>query len=364
VVVDTLSPHLDVATLKVGAVSHPYRLEVSGEGRPVLTFAFTNINLPDSNRNEPASHGYLKFSIAPLATVPEQTVIENYADIFFDYNPAVRTNVVMNTVYDLVAGPLDGAGGRVVLCGTNPTATAGENQVICEKDTVRLRAQAPRYGSGNWKRISGGGTIAAPHKAATFATGLAYGDNVFEWSVPVNLCATTPDSLRARVNITLNPKPGKPSVTLSEEGALRCDAAGDRYLWYFNDGPLPDTTRTLPAGEAGNYSVAVVRNGCQSDQSEAFGLKVTGLEPLARSGMSIYPNPGTGRFYLVVPAGAGPVGVTICDALGKTMMHHTVVNYASDAAPHELDLSRCPAGVYLVRLRWAKAGMVVRLVKK
>jgi uncharacterized repeat protein (TIGR01451 family) len=63
VVVDTLSAHLDLATLQMGAVSHPYRLEVSGKGRPVLTWTFTNIMLPDSTSDEPNSHGSIQFSI-------------------------------------------------------------------------------------------------------------------------------------------------------------------------------------------------------------------------------------------------------------------------------------------------------------
>jgi hypothetical protein len=79
VVVDTLSADLDVSTLQLGSVSHPYKMQVSGKGRPVLTFTFNNILLPDSNANEPASHGYIQFSIKPKAGLPEKTRIENYA---------------------------------------------------------------------------------------------------------------------------------------------------------------------------------------------------------------------------------------------------------------------------------------------
>ncbi|WP_266205137.1 DUF7619 domain-containing protein [Pontibacter kalidii] len=101
VVVDTLSEHLDLSTLQVGAASHTHRLEVSGKGLPVLTWTFDNIMLPDSNANEPGSHGYIQFSIKPKADLPEKTTVENFADIFFDYNSPVRTNVTVNRIYDM-----------------------------------------------------------------------------------------------------------------------------------------------------------------------------------------------------------------------------------------------------------------------
>lgn len=101
VVVDTLSEHLDLSTLQLGAASHTHRFEVSGKGRPVLTWTFDNIMLPDSTADEPGSHGYIQFSIKPKADLPEKTAVENFADIFFDFNSPVRTNVTLNRIYDM-----------------------------------------------------------------------------------------------------------------------------------------------------------------------------------------------------------------------------------------------------------------------
>ncbi|WP_188501428.1 DUF7619 domain-containing protein [Pontibacter amylolyticus] len=101
VVVDTLSEHLDLSTLQLGATSHPSRVEVSGKGRPVLTWTFDNIMLPDSTADEPGSHGYILFSIKPKAGLPEKTLVENFADIFFDFNSPIRTNITQNRIYDM-----------------------------------------------------------------------------------------------------------------------------------------------------------------------------------------------------------------------------------------------------------------------
>jgi len=55
VVLDTLSDLLDVSTFVPLVSSHPYALEIVDSN--VLKYSFENIMLPDSNINEPGSHG-------------------------------------------------------------------------------------------------------------------------------------------------------------------------------------------------------------------------------------------------------------------------------------------------------------------
>lgn len=102
VVIDTISNLMDISTLDVGSASHPYTLEVSGEGQPVLTWIFEDINLVDSLTDEPNSHGFLTFSIAPKANHPDGTIIHNTADIYFDFNLPIRTNDAWINYYDTV----------------------------------------------------------------------------------------------------------------------------------------------------------------------------------------------------------------------------------------------------------------------
>lgn len=87
---DVISPSLDIASLRPGASSHSYSMEIIGGD--TLSFLFENILLPDSNVNEVASHGFVKFRIAQRAGLELGTVIENEAAIFFDFNEAVITN--------------------------------------------------------------------------------------------------------------------------------------------------------------------------------------------------------------------------------------------------------------------------------
>ncbi len=96
VIRDTLSQWLDPLTIRAGASSHNYRFELAGEG--VLIFDFQNILLPDSNVNEPLSHGFVKFSISPRTDVPLETGIPNSAAIYFDFNDPVITNTTLHRI--------------------------------------------------------------------------------------------------------------------------------------------------------------------------------------------------------------------------------------------------------------------------
>ena len=54
--------------------------------------------LPDSNANEPASHGFIRFKIGQKANNPLGTVIENSAAIYFDFNAPIITNTTFHTI--------------------------------------------------------------------------------------------------------------------------------------------------------------------------------------------------------------------------------------------------------------------------
>lgn len=92
---DTLSELLDFATLTMGAGSHAFDYRIVQPN--VLEFLFANIMLPDSNVNEPASHGFVRFSVAPRAGLPNGTVINNAAAIYFDFNEPIITNTTKHT---------------------------------------------------------------------------------------------------------------------------------------------------------------------------------------------------------------------------------------------------------------------------
>ncbi len=93
---DTLSAFLDPSSIKVGASSHDYDFRLQADGS--LSFIFNNIMLPDSNVNEVASHGFVKFRISQYPDNPVGTEFFNQAAIYFDFNPPVFTNETVHRI--------------------------------------------------------------------------------------------------------------------------------------------------------------------------------------------------------------------------------------------------------------------------
>ncbi len=96
VIRDTISPHLNIETLRPGVASHDYRYDIDSSN--IAVFHFENIMLPDSNINEAASHGFIKFNIEQKQNNPIGTHIMNDAAIYFDFNEPIITNEVFHTI--------------------------------------------------------------------------------------------------------------------------------------------------------------------------------------------------------------------------------------------------------------------------
>ena len=95
-ILDTISQHLDMSTFVSGAASHDYEVEIINGN--VIRWDFPNILLVDSVRNEPESHGFVKFNIKQQPNNPDGIVINNSAGIYFDFNEPIITPPVFNTI--------------------------------------------------------------------------------------------------------------------------------------------------------------------------------------------------------------------------------------------------------------------------
>lgn len=96
VIRDTLSPHLDLSTLRILGGSHPFSWQLR-PGRE-LVFTFENILLPDSAANFEGSMGHVSFQAYPRPGLSPGAVIENTAAIYFDFNAPIITNTVFHTI--------------------------------------------------------------------------------------------------------------------------------------------------------------------------------------------------------------------------------------------------------------------------
>jgi len=88
---DTLDAKLDWSSIEMIGASHSYQLLIK-QGN-YCSWKFSNILLPDSNRNEALSHGYIAYRIKPKTSLSLGDTIRNSASIYFDFNLPVKTNV-------------------------------------------------------------------------------------------------------------------------------------------------------------------------------------------------------------------------------------------------------------------------------
>ncbi len=92
-----IASYLQLSTLEFVSSSHPCDIEYQVYDS-TLKFIFKNIFLPDSNINEPASHGFVRYKIKPLNSLIVGDSILNNAAIVFDYNPPVITDTVVTEI--------------------------------------------------------------------------------------------------------------------------------------------------------------------------------------------------------------------------------------------------------------------------
>lgn len=89
-VVDVLDSKLDETTVKMIDASAPFSLDRIGN---TLTWKFNGIDLPpSSSSSETIGHGHITFQVKPKPGYLVGDVIPNFANIYFDFNPAIITN--------------------------------------------------------------------------------------------------------------------------------------------------------------------------------------------------------------------------------------------------------------------------------
>jgi hypothetical protein len=278
VVVDTVSEDLDMRTLQMGSASHSYRLEVSGKEKPVLTFTFDNINLPDSAHFPLESNGFIQFSIRPKLNLAQKTKIENFADIFFDFNEPVRTNTTVNRLFDMPVPPAP-----VIL---NP------QEIIISPSIMQVSPQKGKAGTIV--------TLTGRHFSVQPGSNTVYLN-----SIPAEVLAATSTNLTFRV--PLGATTGKIQVVTPVAGTT----GKDDFVVY----PPPTISQILPAeGKLGDL-ITIMGTHFSADASQ---------DTIAFSGVKARIIQATDtRVQVMVPEGA-PTGKVMVKTVGGQALSQEV----------------------------------------
>jgi len=95
-VIDTAKYDMNSLTVLKG--SHDFVTKIRDTN--IVEFIFENVNFPfDDATND----GYISFKIKTLSTLVENDTFENKAEIYFDYNPAIITNIAQTKVQSVLS---------------------------------------------------------------------------------------------------------------------------------------------------------------------------------------------------------------------------------------------------------------------
>ena len=151
-IIDTLpSNYLKMATMEIITSSHsPMNLTIT-DGN-VTKFNFPGIMLPDSASDPIGSMGMVKFRIKQDGSLPLGQTIDNFAAIYFDFNPAIITNTA--TTLHLAGAGINEENESHLLVYPNPTSSElnvvlGNKREISAVQLIDLSGRIVLTESGN-----------------------------------------------------------------------------------------------------------------------------------------------------------------------------------------------------------------------
>lgn len=363
VVLDTLSEFLDIETIRLGMVSHDYNFIIDGDAETrVLRFEFDNINLPDSNTNEPASHGFIKFKIKQKANNSIGTVIKNKAAIYFDFNSPIITNTISNKVAVL---PLRDNNLNLPIFNCSDAnfeliANAGKD-IETPNSTATLAAQNIGI-TGNWTLLSGFGEITDISKNNSKVTGLLPFPTELIWRV-----AACGEAKQDTVIVQSTNTDYKFTIDFNEtESKLSVPTGKVTYQWY-RDGILitgqTEATLNLETlqNRIGVYTV-VISSGITSITSEPFTIDtvLSNNDFIKANYIKVYPNPTTSLLNVELNTILNASEVTLVNALGMELQKSVITN----SNKITLDLENLSNGIYFVKIISQKGIFYKKVVLK
>jgi hypothetical protein len=251
--------------------------------------------------------------------------------------------------YSVVVTDLNGCAGADALTVTvfpNPVVDLGENQSICEGNTIVLDAGAG-FASYEWSTAE---------TSQTLEVGLTGAYSVLV--TDANGCTGTDEAA-----VTVNPLPSVdlgPDVTVVDPQTATLDAGAGFASYLWSDG---STGQTLVADETGSYSVTVTdANGCTAFDEVMVNIGPNAVNDQLLAGrLLLSPNPTSGLVNLAfLDVEMGDYTLTVYDLVGSVVKTE---NMRIQAATHtaQLDLGAVAKGTYLIRIS-AEGGVLVRRV--
>jgi hypothetical protein len=166
------------------------------------------------------------------------------------------------------------------------------------------------------------------------------------------------------VTATLNDPPALLLSAAATDNVITATASGGTgNLEYSLDGTTYQSSPVFPDLSNGAYTVLVRdENGCTAASEMVLVDYVGTVSPEQAWGLTVQPNPGTGRFLLTLRnAPSGALRADVFDAAGRLLFQHKTDSNGQQFST-VLDLTGLPSGVYSLRLVSGREVGAARLV--
>ena len=365
VVRDTIENRLDITSLEMVQASHPYQFTLK-DGK-FATWTFSNIKLPDSNINEPLSHGYIVYKIKPVVGLAIGDSIRNSASIYFDFNLPVNTNTNLTIIKsNPLAPPVQPAlsGLSSNYCGTigvqqgkvsNMPLTGSGTTVEIKLDDVVLVVGADSSFAFNVSTLSSGShAITAKFTNAAGSKTTTHNFFVTEAVLPeVNVSAniTTILNLASPVVITASNAVGggvSPKYTFAKDRSFNTILQAEGNSNIYNLDPS-----TLTVGENWIYVRMKTSETCYILQTNTDSIKLirdqsTGIIDPDNPNriINVYPNPFDQEILINGLSTGKTYSINLYNSYGQLMFKQRVVRRSST----NLNRIVLPGGIYLLSI--------------
>lgn len=247
--------------------------------------------------------------------------------------------------------------GESVTIGASTFSTSGTHQVIltspttgCDSVVTLNLTVLPALSSSQTLSICAGESVTLG--ASTFST---TGTHQVVFTSAVSGCDST-----VTLNLTVA-APINVGVTVNQ-GVMQVAQSGATYQWLDCDNNMTPislaTNQNYTPTVNGIYAVEVTMNGC-SDTSDCENYNLIGLAEKPTTDVSLYPNPTTGLFTILLN-GTAVNRVSVVDATGRIVL---VIDEISDNEMN-VDLKHEQPGLYFVQLQVGNDLQTLRIVKE
>ena len=325
--------------------THNATLPITTQGTTTVTWTYNDGN---GNSSTQTQNVIINDNIAPVANVANLSNVTGQCSVTSLTAPTATDNCIGTiTGTHNATLPITTQGTTVVTWtyndGNGNTSTQTQNVIILDNT-------APVANTANLSNVTGpcsvtsltaptatdncSGIITGTHNATLPIT--TPGTTVVTWTYNDGNGNTSTQTQNVIVTLPI-------STTTLSGLTISATTSGATYQWInCGNGNTPiagATAQSFTATANGTYAVIVTQNGC-SATSACVAISTVGIDEIAQSLFTVYPNPNNGTFNVIIEL---PAMITITNAAGQLVTTHQM-----EAGENTIELKSIESGVYFI----------------